>query len=107
MERLIKTLLVEDERVTRRVVETILQSRGHDVTACGDAEEAWAFFQSTPYPLVVLDLGLPGMDGVELCRKIRESRERSFIVVLTGSEQEEDLQALLDAGADDYLVKND
>jgi PAS domain S-box-containing protein len=102
-----KTLLVEDDTTTRYLLESILGGRGYAVTAVGAAETAWPLCEREAYPLVVLDWGLPGMDGLELCRKIRRlpHGDRSLIVVLTGRDQPADLQAVLDAGADDYLTK--
>ena len=104
---MVKTLLVEDDVATRRLIESVLQSRGHAVTACGDAESAWEIYQRDPHPLVVLDWLLPGMDGLELCRRMRLSPAgaQSVIVVSTGRDQAQDLTAVLDAGADDYLTK--
>jgi len=102
-----KALLVEDDAVTRHLVEAILQARGYEVSTCADAEAAWLIYQQTAYPLVVLDWLLPGMDGLELCRRMRAlpHGDRSLIVVLTARDQPADLQAVLDAGADDYLNK--
>lgn len=102
-----KTLVVEDDLVTRRLVESILHARGYQVAAFSDAESAWQTCSETVYSLIVLDWLLPGMDGLQLCRKIRSlpAGDRSVIVVLTGRDQREDLQAVLAAGADDYLTK--
>ena len=102
-----KTLIVEDDAVTRRLLEGLLRSRGHEVTACADAESAWQAYQRHVYPLVVLDWMLPGKDGLALCRDMRTlpHGDRSVIVVLTGRDRPEDLQAVLAAGADDYLTK--
>jgi PAS domain S-box-containing protein len=102
-----KVLVVEDDSSTRAVLESILANRGHVVTACPDAETAWASYQSEAYPLVVMDWLLPGMDGLELCRRMRGAAhgDRSIIVMFTARDQADDLQAVLTAGADDYLTK--
>jgi len=102
-----KALLVEDDPVTRHLVERILRDRGHEVSAFSDAEAAWQTCHDTIYPLMVLDWLLPGMDGLQLCRQVRglPFGDRSVVVVLTGRDQHEDLQAVLEAGADDYLTK--
>src|SRR5512139_832715 len=102
-----KILLVEDDAVTRRLLERLLRARGHEVTACNDAESAWEAYQRDRHTLVILDWVLPGMDGLQLCRNIRALRDgdRSLIVLLTARDQPQDLQAVLDAGADDYLTK--
>ena len=102
-----KTLIVEDDAGSRLKLEKFLGARGHEVCACADAETAWHAYQHEVYPLVLLDLQLPGMDGLQLCRQMRAlpQGERSVIVVITGRDQPEDLQAVLAAGADDYLTK--
>lgn len=102
-----KALLIEDDPVGRRQLEAALSSRGHDVTACADAESAWEIFQREPHALVVADWLLPGMDGLELCRNIRAlpDGDRSVILVITSRDQPDDLQEVLDAGANDYLAK--
>jgi len=102
-----QTLVVEDEASTRRLLEMILLSRGHEVAACADAESAWAAYQQKPYPLVLLDWLLPGMDGLALCRLMRghPHGDSSVIVVATTRDQADDLQAVLEAGADDYITK--
>lgn len=103
----LQVLLVEDDATTRRVVEGILLSRGYEVTAVADAESAWPLCAARPFPLVVLDWVLPGLDGVSLCSRLRRlpHGDRSIVVVLTGRDRPEDLQAVLDAGADDYIAK--
>jgi DNA-binding NtrC family response regulator len=100
-------LVVEDERLTRRLIEQRLESMGHQVTGCEDAESAWEAYQSRSFPLLILDWMLPGMDGLELCRKIRELPlgDRSMILVATSRVGEEHLQTVLASGADDYLTK--
>jgi sigma-B regulation protein RsbU (phosphoserine phosphatase) len=102
-----KTLIVDDDASMLLLLTEILRGRGHDVTACADAENAWEAYQQEAYPLVVLDWLLPGMDGVQLCRRMRAlpHGDRSVILMVTGRDQAEDLQAVLEAGADDYLAK--
>jgi len=102
-----KTLIVEDELNSRLLYEEQLRVWGYEVTACADAETALEMYQQTFSPLIVLDLGLPGMDGLELCRRIRAlpQGDRSIILVITAHDTSGDLQATLDAGADDYMIK--
>ncbi len=102
-----KTLVVEDDAVARLLFERQTRSLGYEVTACEDAETALEAYQHTFYPLIVLDLELPAMDGFEFCRRIRSlpGGDRSMILVITAYDQREALKAALDAGADDYLVK--
>lgn len=100
-------LVVEDDDVTRHLISKLLEKRGCQVVACPDAESGWEAFAARPFPFVVIDWGLPGMDGLELCRHIRSSPEgeRSVILVVTARDFPDDLQLVLNAGADDYLTK--
>jgi len=102
-----KTLLVEDELSSQLFLEEQISLYGHEVTLCADAETALEAYQQSFYPLIVSDLGLPGMDGLEFCRQIRSlpQGDRSMILVITARDTPEDLQAVLNAGADDYLTK--
>ncbi|MBD3306666.1 response regulator [candidate division KSB3 bacterium] len=102
-----KILIVEDEPLSRFFLEQQIRAQGHDVTTCPNAEAALEVYQHTFYPLLVLDLGLPGMDGLELCRRIRAlpQGDQSMILVITARDTLEDLQAVLEAGANDYMLK--
>ena len=103
----IKTLLVEDDPDLRRMIQDLLVPHGYDVAAFGDAEAAWEADQVETFPLIILDWLLPGADGLELCRRIRNTRdgEDRVILVMTARDRPEDLMAVLHAGADDYLPK--
>lgn len=100
-------LLVEDNPDERWLLGEILRARGHTVTACEDGESGWKAYQETRPPLLILDWVLPGLDGLELCRLIREEEEapESVILVVTSRDSAEDLRLVLDAGADDYAQK--
>ena len=76
-------LFVADDLSTLESIEQHIRSLGYDVTACGDAETALEAYQHTFYPLIVLDLGLPEMDGVAFCRRIRAlpQGDQSLILV--------------------------
>jgi PAS domain S-box-containing protein len=102
-----KTLLVEDERGSRMLIETVLRRRGYDPVSCRDAETAWPLCGEESFELVVLDWMLPGMNGLDLCRKIRtlDWGDRCAILVVTSRTAAGDLQEILTAGADDYLSK--
>src|SRR6266542_5086156 len=102
-----KVLLVEDDEEARTILKQLLKARGHEVAAFGDAETAWEACQGEPYPLMVLDWVLPGMDGVELCRRIRTlpHGDQSVIVIITSRNRPEDVAEVLTAGADDYFTK--
>lgn len=105
--RLLQALIVEDDADMLRLIEKVIHHRGHQVTPCADAESAWSAYQQGPYSLVVVDWQLPGMDGLELCRRIRShpNSERTIIVMITARDHWEDLEAALRAGANDYLAK--
>ncbi|MFQ5691927.1 MAG: response regulator, partial [Nitrospinota bacterium] len=102
-----KTLIVEDNDEERGLFERIVRLSGHEATACADGETAWEIYQREPHPLVILDWLLPGMDGLQLCRKIRSlpNGSQSVILIITGHDASENLQKILEAGADDYLAK--
>lgn len=102
-----KVLVIEDDATSRRLVELGLRDRGHEVVTFGNAEDAMEAFKREPFPLVVLDLMLPGMDGLAFCRwlRARPGGEATYILVSTGCNHPDDLQAVLDAGANDYLSK--
>ena len=100
-------LIVEDEASTRILLEQMLLARGHTVVACDSAERALEQYRQSFFPLVVLDLYLPGMDGFEFCRWLRAEPdgERPYVLVGTASREPADLRRILEAGADDYLFK--
>jgi two-component system KDP operon response regulator KdpE len=97
-------LVVEDEPQMRRFLRHTLRTHGFEVVEAPTAREALAHAASRNPDLVLLDLGLPDMDGLELTRRLREVR-RTPIVVVSARGQERDKVAALDLGADDYLTK--
>jgi DNA-binding NtrC family response regulator len=105
--KLMQALIVEDDSDMLRLIEKVVQLRGHHVTGCADAESAWTAYQHGQYSLVFLDWQLPGMDGLELCRKIRShpNNEQTIVVMITARDAWEDLEAALRAGVNDYLAK--
>jgi two-component system, OmpR family, response regulator len=100
-----RLLVVEDEAKLASLLRRGLVEEGHatDVAATGD--EALWMAQSVPYDAIVLDLMLPGLDGVEVCRRLRQDGVWSPVLMLTARDAVEDRVAGLDAGADDYLPK--
>ncbi len=100
-------LVVDDETIVLRLLTKLVTEQGHNVVAFSDAEEAWKAFQKNPYRLLVLDWLMPGMSGLDLCRKVRESREGSYcvIIIVTAMTKPHHLEEVLEAGADDYLKK--
>ena len=97
-------LLVDDEPAIQRAVAPLLRSRGYDVSVAGTAAEALATFANRTADLVVLDLGLPDMEGTEVCRRLRALSDVP-IVVLSARGAEADKVNALDLGADDYVTK--
>jgi len=100
-----KILLIEDDRRIALPLKEDLEHQLYTVDLAGDGDCGWAMLSATHYDLVVLDLMLPGMSGLELCRRLRERGQSVPILVLTARAATEDKVRGLDAGADDYLVK--
>lgn len=104
MTRTARILLVDDELSIQRAVTPLLQSRGYQVEVAGTGGDALKAALERPPDLVVLDLGLPDLDGAEVCRRIRQ-RSKMPIVVLSARGAEADKVRALDLGADDYVTK--
>ena len=97
-------LLVDDEPAILAAMVPLLQSRGYAVATATTGHAALDAVARQPPDLIVLDLGLPDIDGVEVCRRLRETRATP-IIVLSARQAEGDKVAALDAGADDYVTK--
>ena len=104
MARAALILLVDDEMAIRRAVEPLLRSRGYDVQVARTAREAMEAFTRYKPDLLVLDLGLPDTDGLDVCRWIRD-RSEIPILVLSARGAEQDKVKALDEGADDFVTK--
>jgi len=100
-----RVLVVEDERRISAYVKRGLEEQGYAVDAAFTGVEALGWAEAADYDLIVLDILLPGMDGVSVCRELRRRGLRSPILMLTARDSVDDRVAGLDAGADDYLVK--
>ncbi len=100
-----RLLVVEDDPGVRGAVERALRSAGHEVSSATDGERGLEQASTRPYDAVVLDLGLPRIDGLEVCRRLRSSGNHVPILVLTARAAIHERVEGLDAGADDYLVK--
>jgi len=98
-------LVVEDERRLAQVVRKVLEEEGHPVDAAYDGEEGLAMAMDGSHDIIVLDILLPGMDGIEVCRRLRVNRIDTPVLLLTALDAIEDRVRGLDAGADDYLPK--
>ncbi|MFC9285471.1 response regulator transcription factor [Streptomyces sp. NPDC057052] len=98
-------LLAEDDRAIRHALERALTLEGYRVTAVADGVEALAHAHKSPPDVLVLDVMMPGIDGLQVCRVLRAEGDRTPILMLTALVETADRIAGLDAGADDYVVK--
>jgi two-component system, OmpR family, KDP operon response regulator KdpE len=99
-----RILLVDDEVAIQRAVAPLLRSRGYDVDAVSTGRDAVETVVDRQPDLVVLDLGLPDLEGIEVCRRIRKE-SKAPIIILSARGGEAEKVAVLDAGADDYVTK--
>ena len=99
-----RVLVVDDDETVRDVVRRYLERDGHEVVVAGDGESALQLVAKQVPDLIVLDLMLPGIDGLEVCRRLRQ-RHTVPIVMLTALGEEEDRVVGLQLGADDYVTK--
>ena len=104
MTRPARILLVDDEVSIQRAVEPLLRSRGYDVETVGTGEDALKSVARQPPDLIVLDLGLPDIEGTEVCRRVR-AQSAVPIIVLSARGAETDKVNALELGADDYVTK--
>ncbi len=100
-----RVLVVDDEPSVRDALERALKLEGYEVELAADGSEALFRLRTTPPDAVVLDLLMPGVDGLEVCRRVRAEGDGTPILVLTARDAVEDRVRGLDAGADDYLAK--
>jgi two-component system KDP operon response regulator KdpE len=99
-----RILLVDDEIAIQRAMGPLLRSRGYDVEVAGTGADALEAVQQRPPDLIVLDLGLPDIEGTEVCRRVR-AQSAAPIIILSARGAEADKVAVLDLGADDYVTK--
>ena len=104
MTRAARILLVDDEVSIQRAVAPLLRSRGYEVDVAGTGADALKIIALRPPDLIVLDLGLPGLEGTEVCRRVRADSTVP-IIVLSARGGEADKVSALDLGADDYVTK--
>ena len=102
---IVHVLLVEDDPAVRGAVERALRGAGHKTEIASSGDRALHAATATPYDAVVLDLGLPGLDGLEVCRRLRADGNQVPVLMLTARAAVSERVEGLDAGADDYLVK--
>jgi two-component system response regulator MprA len=100
-----RILVVDDERAVRESLERALRLEGYEVALAEDGAQALGTLADQAPDAVVLDLMMPGVDGFEVCRRMRSAGDRTPVLVLTARDSVTDRVSGLDAGADDYLVK--
>jgi two-component system phosphate regulon response regulator PhoB len=102
-------LVVEDDETIRETIHDLLSEEGYRVTACANGREALRLLDEgssdSPFSLVVLDLMLPGLAGLDLCRRLRAAGNLTPILVVSARDSENDRVLGLEVGADDYLIK--
>jgi DNA-binding response OmpR family regulator len=102
-----KVLIVDDDAVSRYILQEILYTLGYEVTACKDGSEAWEKYLDGNFRLVISDWMMPKVDGLELCRRIRDLNrtDYTYFILQTSLHEKEELLAGLEYGADNYLLK--
>jgi DNA-binding response OmpR family regulator len=102
-----RILIAEDDTMSRLILKRTLEKLGHEVIAATDGATAWAVFLGQDVPVLITDRNMPGMDGLELCRRIRAQNRKkyTYIIIITGSDTGSGFLTAMDAGADDYTVK--
>ena len=100
-------VLADDSDVSRRMLAATLERCGHRVVAVADGEAAWMAFEQSRPPMLILDWQMPGMDGLEVCRRVRSAPGGGdvFVIMVTGRDTSTHLSDALAAGVDDYVTK--
>lgn len=103
-----RVIFADDNEIARTLLTAILAELGHETRVFEEGQSTWDAYLADPAPLVILDIKMPGIDGLELCRRIRahDTDRSTFVLVFTGHDAPGDLEAVLDAGADDYIAKS-
>jgi diguanylate cyclase (GGDEF)-like protein len=100
-----RILIVEDDETTAKVLSTILSQQNYTIETAADGQLAWELIESSEFDLVLLDVMIPKLDGISLCRRLRSREYGMPILLLTGRDSGHEKAIGLDAGADDYVVK--
>ncbi|MEX1230621.1 MAG: response regulator transcription factor [Planctomycetaceae bacterium] len=100
-----RVIVIEDQLKLRRNLQQLLEQEGYEVVAAGTGEEGYYSATTQPCDVIILDLTLPGRDGLQILGDLRESGFEKPVLVLTARDSIDDRVAGLDSGADDYLVK--
>ncbi|HEU4722435.1 MAG TPA: response regulator [Gemmatimonadaceae bacterium] len=102
-----RVLFADDDVIARTLLAAVLTHLGHESRSADDGGKVWELYQAEPAPLVILDVNMPVLDGLEVCRRIRAhaAGRETFVLVVTARDARDDLAEVLDAGADDYVSK--
>ena len=100
-----KILVVDDEDYHRELMQKLLSKLGYEVEAVESAEEAFSSLEKEKFPVIITDLIMLEMDGVEFCRKIRETDNKTVVIALTGHTELYDIDRLKEVGFDNHLNK--
>jgi DNA-binding response OmpR family regulator len=100
-----QVLVIEDEKRMAELLRRTIEEEGHSTVVASNGREGFEIARSSPFDVIVLDVMLPGQDGISVARKLRESRNQTPVLMLTARDAPSDVVAGLDAGADDYLTK--
>jgi two-component system response regulator MprA len=100
-----RLLVVDDDASIRSVLGRSLPYEGFEVTSAADGQAALEMLREQAVDCLILDIGMPGIDGLEVCRRLREAGDRTPIILLTAYDGDGDRAGGIEAGADDYLVK--
>lgn len=102
-----RILIAEDDPVSRCLLEATLVKSGYEVIVTTNGEEAWEALQRDSPPVAILDWMMPGLDGVEVCRRVRaiQTPTPTYLILLTAKSEKQDIVHGLEAGADDYVTK--
>src|SRR6185312_17043827 len=101
----LRVLVIDDEPPIRRFLRTSLSAQGYSILEAEDGESGLAMLSRNAIDIVVLDLGLPGIDGLEVLKRLREGGSSIPVIVLSSRDDEKGKVAALDLGADDYVTK--
>jgi CheY-like chemotaxis protein len=102
-----RILIVDDNPTNLKLVTYLMQQKGYDVTTAADADDAIASIRATPPDLILMDVQLPGIDGLELTRRLKAdpATERIVIIAVTAYAMKGDQEKAREAGCDDYITK--
>jgi len=104
-----KALIADDDRVTKLTLERLLQTLGFEVSSAKNGLDAWTIVTDEHPPLIIVDWVMPFIDGLELCRRIREIHDEfpitPYVIAVSSHDRSEDKIKFLTAGADDYVCK--